>query len=259
MFGFSFLVFVSVFQLLPVAPYRMIALGGTPASAGWFLGLLTISCAVSAPFTGPVVRSRRSSAVTDHRGQPALADHAQLCVGARQSRPAHHRRGARRRMVGADGGVECVCNCHHSSCTSRRGPGLLGDGVDPGDRHRALARILGLPIRLGRALRRALGTERAHDDGRVPAPGRARRRVGGGFGDRHRGAYFGIEWRVILLAVSLSLISYGYGGLTSFSALFADAIGVMPRSTFLSSMACSVIAARLLVGAGSTPGVRARC
>ena len=54
MFGFSFLVFVSVFQLLPVAPYRMLALGGTPASAGWFLGLLTISCAVSAPFTGPL-------------------------------------------------------------------------------------------------------------------------------------------------------------------------------------------------------------
>ena len=63
MFGFSFLVFVSVFQLLPVAPYRMLALGGTPASAGWFLGLLTISCAVSAPFTGPLcdrVGHRRS-------------------------------------------------------------------------------------------------------------------------------------------------------------------------------------------------------
>ena len=27
MFGFSFLVFISVFQLLPVAPYRMLALG----------------------------------------------------------------------------------------------------------------------------------------------------------------------------------------------------------------------------------------
>jgi MFS family permease len=62
------------------------------------------------------------------------------------------------------------------------------------------------------------------------------------------GRPFGIEWRVIALAVCLSMISFGYGGLTSFSALFADAIGVTPRSTFLSAMACSVIASRLLVG-----------
>ena len=31
-----------------------------------------------------------------------------------------------------------------------------------------------------------------------------------------------IEWRVLLLSVALALISFGYGGLTSFSALFAD-------------------------------------
>ena len=54
MFGFSFLVFASLFQLLPVAPYRILQLGGTAASAGWFLGLLTFASAAFAPITGPI-------------------------------------------------------------------------------------------------------------------------------------------------------------------------------------------------------------
>ena len=39
MCAYSFTVFVSVFQLLPTAPYRIIELGGTTAAAGLFLGL----------------------------------------------------------------------------------------------------------------------------------------------------------------------------------------------------------------------------
>src|SRR5687768_18487670 len=52
MCGFSFTVFLSAFQLLPVAPYRILALGGTAAVAGLFLGFLTYSSAATAPFTG---------------------------------------------------------------------------------------------------------------------------------------------------------------------------------------------------------------
>src|SRR5688500_1283043 len=55
MCGFSFTVFLSTFQLLPVAPYRILALGGTAAVAGLFLGFLTYSSAVSAPLTGAFV------------------------------------------------------------------------------------------------------------------------------------------------------------------------------------------------------------
>ena len=54
MFGFSFTVFLSAFQLLPVAPFRILALGGTRREAGLFLGLLTYASAVSAPFIGGV-------------------------------------------------------------------------------------------------------------------------------------------------------------------------------------------------------------
>ena len=47
MCGFSFTVFLSAFQLLPVAPYRILALGGTAAVAGLFLGFLTYASAAS--------------------------------------------------------------------------------------------------------------------------------------------------------------------------------------------------------------------
>jgi predicted MFS family arabinose efflux permease len=57
-----------------------------------------------------------------------------------------------------------------------------------------------------------------------------------------------IEWPTLLLSVTLSLVSFGYGALTSFSALFADVLGVSPRSLFLIAMAVSMFAGRLLIG-----------
>src|SRR5258708_28900182 len=54
MCGYRFTVFVSVFQLLPTAPYHVIDLGGGTAAAGLFLGFLTYSSAISAPLTGSI-------------------------------------------------------------------------------------------------------------------------------------------------------------------------------------------------------------
>ena len=54
MCAYSFTVFVSVFQLLPTAPYHILDLGGSTAVAGLFLGLLTYSSALSAPITGTI-------------------------------------------------------------------------------------------------------------------------------------------------------------------------------------------------------------
>ena len=51
-----------------------------------------------------------------------------------------------------------------------------------------------------------------------------------------------VELRVVLLAISLGLVSFAYGALTSFSAMFADDLGVTPRSLFLTMMACSIVA-----------------
>jgi MFS family permease len=54
MCAFSFTVFMSAFQLLPTAPFHILALGGTGVEAGLFLGFLTYASAVSAPITGAV-------------------------------------------------------------------------------------------------------------------------------------------------------------------------------------------------------------
>src|SRR5262249_28903787 len=49
MCGFTFTVFLSLFQLLPTAPFRILDLGGSKAIAGLFLGALTYASALSAP------------------------------------------------------------------------------------------------------------------------------------------------------------------------------------------------------------------
>ncbi|AMY11450.1 major facilitator superfamily transporter [Luteitalea pratensis] len=248
MFGFSFLVFVSVFQLLPVAPYRMLALGGTPASAGWFLGLLTISCAVSAPFTGPLcdrVGHRRSLIIAGSLLSLITLSYASV-----------HDNRVLLTIVVAHGVVWSALMAASSAYATatippaRRAEGLgywgmasiLAIGIAPSLGfwvYRFGWGVLCVELSVLNVLMTTVGCL-------LPDERAAALAAGSAIDTEAR--TFGIEWRVILLAVSLSLISYGYGGLTSFSALFADAIGVMPRSTFLSSMACSVIAARLLVG-----------
>jgi MFS family permease len=57
-----------------------------------------------------------------------------------------------------------------------------------------------------------------------------------------------IEWRVLGLAIAMMLISFGYGGLTSFAALFAEHLHVTPGSLFYTAMAVSILLGRLTIG-----------
>ena len=57
-----------------------------------------------------------------------------------------------------------------------------------------------------------------------------------------------VEWRVVWLSITLALVAFGYGGLTRVSSLFADALGVTPRSLFLTGMAAAILVARLTLG-----------
>jgi MFS family permease len=58
-----------------------------------------------------------------------------------------------------------------------------------------------------------------------------------------------VEWRVLVLAITLFLYSFGYGAVTSFSAMFADAIGVTPKSLYLTILAGVVLTVRPVLGA----------
>lgn len=251
MFGFSFLVFASLFQLLPVAPYRILQLGGTPASAGWFLGLLTFASAACAPLTGPIsdrIGHRRALIIAGALLTVITATYA-VIDDIRWLLALVFLHGAIWSGLMAASGAYATAVIP----PARRAEGLgywglasiVAIGVAPSLGF--LAFRGGWPMLcLELAAINALMTTVAWlmpDEHVVAAE------LAGGVAPPPAAPHpFGVEWKVIFLAVSLGMVSFGYGGLTSFSALFADALGVSPRSTFLSAMAVSVIVGRLLVG-----------
>jgi MFS family permease len=57
-----------------------------------------------------------------------------------------------------------------------------------------------------------------------------------------------VEWRVLVLSLTLFLYSFGYGAITSFSAMYADALGVSPKSIYLTLLAVVILLTRPLSG-----------
>lgn len=256
MFAFSFTVFVSAFQLLPAAPYRILALGGSHAEAGLFLGFLTLACALSAPFTG---------SLGDRIGQRHVLMWASgvllVCTASYAVLPDYRL-------------LLCVVVLHGvfwSALLSASGAYMTAT-VPVARRAEGLA-YWGLASVLAIAVAPALGfwvyrrgwvtlcleivvlhlvmlviAWRLPDDDAA-----LRHDTGGGLHGRDSSSAAQswrdlVEWRVLGLSVPLALISFGYGGLTSFSALFADALHVSPRGLFLTAMAVSILVSRLTVG-----------
>jgi predicted MFS family arabinose efflux permease len=57
-----------------------------------------------------------------------------------------------------------------------------------------------------------------------------------------------LEWRVLVISFSLFLYSFGYGGITSFTALYADANGVTPKGIYLTMLAVVILVTRPFSG-----------
>jgi len=250
MCAYSFTVFVSVFQLLPTAPYHVLELGGGTAAAGLFLGFLTYSSAFSAPFTG---------SIGDRVGQRHVLITVSLVLAAFTASYAVIR--DYRLLLGVVivhglfwSGLLSASGAYMTATlpASRRAEGLgywglssvLAIGVAPllgfwMYRHGWIALCVEMTI---------LNLLMAVIAWRLP--------------DDHHGAHghdpnapvidhpghHVIEWRVLLLSSALALISFSYGSLTSFSALFADSLGISPRSIFLSAMAVAMLGGRLSLG-----------
>lgn len=263
MFGYTFTVFASVFQLLPVAPYRMIALGGSTAVAGLFHGFLTFSSAVSGPVTG-VLSDRIGhrtvliavslilagftlsyAFITEYHVLLGLvvihgcvwsallaASGAYMTATIPESRRAEGLSYWGLSTVLAIGAAPAIGFWVYSHgwftlCLELAALNLLMAGIAwllPDDRAELAAVESQESPHPGRG-----------DDTAVPVSVLS-------FVRTH------IEWRVFWLAVTAALIAFGYGALTSFSALFADDLGVSPRSLFLSVTAVTTVLGRLLVG-----------
>jgi MFS family permease len=265
MCAYSFTVFLSVFQLLPTAPYHVLDLGGSTAAAGLFLGCLTFSSAFSAPVTGAIgdrFGQRRvlivvsASSAVFSLGYAVITNIPFLLTvvvlhGIFWSA-----------LLSASGAYMTA-----TIPESRRAEGIsywgmmstISLAVAPSIgfwvyRHgwvvlcielvtlNVLMAIIAWRLPDDREVRSAESAEVRSASDRAPrhsalphsAPRTSSRRV--------------VDWRVLLLSVTMALVSFGYGALTSFSALFADALHITPRGLFLIVMAGSMLAIRLALG-----------
>jgi len=246
MCGFTFTVFLSLFQLLPTAPFRIIDLGGSTGVAGLFLGMLTYASALSAPVTG------------------ALAD----------------RIGKRRMLLITSLAIACFSVAYAASRTywiplvlvffhGLFWSGLLSASsaymteVIPEARRAEGIGYWGMSTMLATAVAPAVGlwvyrhgwawlcagtallnlvmaviAWHLPSDTAVAARLSRDRLLGGSL----------VEWRVVAVTMALFLCSFGYGGITSFVAVMCDQHGITPRSVFFTAFALTVLVTRIFSG-----------
>jgi MFS family permease len=245
MCGFSFTVFLSAFQLLPVAPYRILALGGTAAVAGLFLGFLTYSSALTAPVTGSLadrLGARRilliaSLAITAFSLIYAVLPNYPLMLG----------------LVVIHGffwsGLLSASASYVTALVpaARRAEGMGYWGLST-VLAVSVAPTLGLWVYshggwTAMCLEAAtLNMLMAFIAWRLPAdeqPAMAAHPLS---------ASTLLEWRVLAVSASLFLYSFGYGGLTSFIALYTDANGVTPRALYFTLFSLTIVFTRPFIG-----------
>ena len=241
MCAFSFTVFLSAFQLLPTAPFHILALGGTGSEAGLFLGFLTYASAVSAPITG---------AMADRLGRRRILLVASLAItvfsllyAVAPSYPIILA------LVLVHGifwsGLLSASNAYVTDIVpaSRRAEGIGYAGF-ASILAVSMAPSIGLWVfdRGGWTLlcleSAALNVMMAAIAWWLPADTpRDRGPVSLRPGDL-------VEWRVMVGAVTLFLYSLSYGGITSFVAVYADQMGVTPRALYFTVFALAIVATR---------------
>ncbi len=246
MCGFTFTVFLSLFQLLPTAPFRILELGGSSAVAGLFLGLLTYASALSAPITG---------ALADRIGKRVMLLATSLGITAFSLAYALSRTYWIPLVLVFFHGLVWSGLLSASSAymtdvipEARRAEGIGYWGMAT-MLATAVAPWLGLQVYkrgwawlcAGTAL---LNLVMAAIAWRLPPDTRVAARLSR---DRFVGPHL-VEWRVVGVALALFLCSFGYGGITSFVAVVADRNGIRPRSLFFTAFALTVLSTRIFSG-----------
>jgi MFS family permease len=243
MCGFSFTVFLSVFQLLPTAPFHILDLGGSTFASGLFLGFLTYSSAFSAPLTGAIadrIGQRRvlitsSCAITvfsilyglltDYRWMLALVIvHGIFWSGLLSASAAYMTN-----MLPERRRAEGIGYWGLSTVAALAIAPTLGFWIY---RH-GWWWLCGVSAALNITM--AIIASRLHATPPAPAPAPGHK----------RGM---LEWRVLIMSGTLFLYSFGYGGITSFTALYAEANHVKPQAIYLTTLAIVVLLTRPMAG-----------
>lgn len=245
MCGFTFTVFLSAFLLFPTAPFRILSLGGSEATAGLFLGFLTYASALSAPFTG---------ALADRVGTRRVLVVCGLLLTGFAA--AYGWSGDARTFLALPllhgifwSGLLSASSAYMSDVIpeGRRAEGLSYWGMSTVAAV-AVAPSLGFWLYhrgwgLLCAVMAGLNLVMALIALGLPPESVSSPRPRGA-----RGLSGLIEWRIVAFALSLFLCSFGYGGITSFSALYAEAGGVTPKSIYLNTLALTILCTRPVFG-----------
>ena len=248
MCGFTFTVFLSVFQLIPTAPFHVRDLGGGPLAAGLFLGFLTFASAWSAPVTGAIAdrlgRSRvlvgaslavagftaSYAVITDYRWLLAVVLIHGVVWSALLSASAAYMTG----MLPVSRRAEGIAYWGLSSVLAMGLAPSLGFWIYEHGWVWLCVVITALNLTM------ALIAMRLPAEDPAGEPSLATTRTG---------RRVLIEGRVLILSIPLFLYAYGYGSISSFSAVYADAIGVHPRAIYLTVLAGVMLLTRPILGA----------
>jgi MFS family permease len=240
MWAFSFSVFVSLFMLLPVVPFQVLAEGGTETEAGLFMGLLTYSSGLSALFTG---------ALSDHIGRRkqliicAVAITACVVVyGFTSGVP-------RLLFVFLHGifwsGLLLASSAHVTSVipATRRAEGLGYWGMS------SLLAVTVAPS-IGFAVYKQGWLVLCLT---VAAMNVVMGLIAASIHESHEGTpgwptsrelRDSLNFSVLRISFALFLYSFAFGAVTSFAALAADSRGIAPREIFLTTMAFTTFLSR---------------
>jgi MFS family permease len=246
MCGFTVTVFLSVFQLIPVAPFHVTDLGGGPLASGLFLGFLTFASAWSAPFTG---------ALADRIGRRQTLVMASLGLAGFTASYAFI--GSYRLLLA----LVLVHGIVWSALLSASAAYMTG--VLPASRRAEGIAYWGLSSVLAMAIAPSVGFWMYRHGWGWLCAGTTLLNLGMGYiawrmqDDRPQAAATGmprparrawIERRVLLLSLPLFLYAYGYGAISSFSAVYADALGIQPKTIYLTTLALVTLVTRPFLG-----------
>jgi MFS family permease len=244
MCGFTFTVFLSAFQLLPTAPFRILDLGGSTFASGLFLGFLTYASALSAPLTGALgdrVGHRRiliasSLAIAILTTWYAVLDDYRIVLT----------------LVIVHGvfwsGLLSASAAYLTSAVpeARRAEGLAYWGLSSIGAI-AIAPTVGFwiyrhgwrwlcaeTVALNALMAIIAVSLKEAPQKKTAAPTGSSKGL--------------LEWRVLIVSFTLFLYSFSYGGITSFAALYARENGTDPESLYLTLLGIVILISRPAAG-----------
>lgn len=240
LWAFAFVTFFSAFQLFPAIPFRILELGGSKATAGWFLTVYTFASAFAAPVMGTVA---------DHIGRKRVMIIASALFIIFSVLYAFVPSIPFLLVIGIVHGSAWSALLSSASATmsdyipvSRRTEGLAYWGL-AGNSAIAAAPLVGLlMMRLGWAVLclelAALSVVMLFWSMRLPI---ARSHASEGLPSLHDAW----DWTVIRPALSMAVIAFGYGGVTSFVAILSEERNIHPKALFFTVLAVAVIVVRI--------------